>query len=119
MKRSYQCSQNLNESEKKDVENELNLGYLNLQDGMFEQAKQNFQLALSIDRKCADAFWGLMLEKYKIKNEDDLLSYPTKYKEAINSKECLKACQSANDEQKEIYKNLLERIAKIEEGENY
>lgn len=119
MKRRYQCSQNLSEEKKREIENELNLGYLNLQDEMFEQARQNFQLALSIDRNCADAFWGLMLERFKIKNEDDLFSYPTKYKNALNTKECQRACECANDEQKEIYKNLLERIAKIEDGENY
>ena len=119
MKRSYQCSQGLKEEEIIATQNELNLGYLNLQDEMFEQAKQNFQLALSIDRNCADAYWGLMLERFKIKNEDDLFSCPTKYKNALNTKECQRACECANDEQKEIYKSLLERIAKIEDGENY
>ena len=119
MKRRYQCSQGLSKDQILATQNELNLGYLNLQDEMFEQAKQHFQLALSIDRNCADAFWGLMLERFKIKNEDDLFSYPTKYKSALNTKECQKACECANDEQREIYKNLLERIAKIEDGEKY
>ena len=119
MKRSYQCSKGLSKDEIFATQNELNLGYLNLQDEMFEQAKQNFQLALSFDRNCADAYWGLMLEKFKIKDEDDLFSYPTRYRKVVETKEFKNAFEFANDQQKEIYKNLLDRIAKIEEGENY
>lgn len=39
MKRTYQTSKDLPESEVVKVLKELKLGYLNLSDGMFEQAK--------------------------------------------------------------------------------
>ena len=46
MKRSYQTSPDLNPEDKTKTMKELNLGYLNLSDEMFEQAKTNFLLAL-------------------------------------------------------------------------
>ena len=119
MKRTYQTSSNLPESEKVKVKNELKLGYLNLADGMFEQAKLNFDLALQYDDKCADAWWGLMLVKFQLKNEDELYSNPMTYKMAIYLPECEKALEVADENQKKIYEGLLERIRTINLGDNY
>ena len=56
--RLYQASKSAPEDRKLQVLKELRLGYLNLSEGMFEQARLNFLLALQYDSKCADAYWG-------------------------------------------------------------
>lgn len=119
MKRTYQTSVDLPESEKNKTLKELKLGYLNLSDGMFEQAKMNFLLAIQFDSKCADAYWGLMLVKFQLKNEDELYSNPVVFKSAIYLPECEKALQFAEENQKKKFEDLLERIYKINEGDNY
>ena len=119
MKRTYQTSKDLPESEVVKVLKELKPGYLNLSDGMFEQAKMNFLIALQFDSKCSDAYWGLMLVKFQITNEDELFANPVTYKSAIYLPECENALQLADETQKKIYDGLLERIYKINEGDNY
>lgn len=119
MKRTYKTSVDLAESEIPKTIKELKLGYLNLSDGMFEQAKMNFLLALQYDSKCADAYWGLMLVKFQLRNEDELYSNPVVYKSAVYLPECEKALQFASETQKKQYGDLLERIVKINEGDNY
>lgn len=119
MKRTYQTSADLPESEQVKTLNELKLGYLNLSDGMFEQAKVNFLLALQYDSKCADAYWGLMLVKFQIKNEDELYSNPNTYKSTVYLPEYEKAIEYAEENQRKKYEDLLDRIYKINEGDNY
>ena len=119
MKRQYQTSENVKEEDKNLVIKELKLGYMNLSEGLFEQARQNFLLASQIDQKCADAFWGLMLEKENIKDEDDLFENPVKYKEIVYTEYYDKAMMNANETQKACYNQILERINAINEGDNY
>ena len=119
MKRNYQVSSGLAEKDATKTLKELKLGYLNLSDGMFEQAKTNFLLTLQYDSKCADAYWGLMLVKFGLKNEDDLFANPVYYKSAIYLPEYEKALEFANETQKATYQSLLERIYKVNEGDNY
>lgn len=119
MKRRYVASENLDAETKARVEKELILGYLNLSEGFFDQAQTNFEVALKIDEKCADAWWGMMLSKFQISNENSLYDEPVKYKSVLLLTECQKALECANDAQKNIYADLLERINKINEGDNY
>ncbi|MBP3431966.1 MAG: hypothetical protein J6K39_03845 [Clostridia bacterium] len=119
MKRTYQTSQGLPAEVAERVLKELKLGYLNLTDGFFEQAKLNFLLAAQYDEKCADAYWGQMLVKFEMSNEDELFSNPVKYKSAIYLPECQKALELADETLRKKYDNLLERIYKINEGDNY
>ncbi len=119
MKRTYLTSKNVPEQNKESTLKELTLGYLNLKEGFFKQANMNFQLALELDPDCADAWWGLMLAKFEISNEDILYSEPVKYKSAIYLPECEKALALADEDQKKRYQDLLERIYKIKEGEQY
>jgi len=119
MKRTYQVSNDLREDVKERALKELKLGYLNLSEKMFDQAKINFLLTLQYDSKCADAYWGLMLEKFQLGNEDELYSNPVKYKEAIYLPECEQALQFAEKNQLKRFKNLLERIYAVNEGDNY
>ncbi len=119
MKRQYKTSAELPESEVAKTIRELKLGYLNLSDGMFEQAETNFLLVLQYDSKCADAYWGLMLVKFQLTNEDELYSNPVMYKSAIYLPECDKALTFAEDNQRKQFESILERIYKINEGDNY
>ncbi len=119
MKRTYQISSNLDKQISEKAQRELNLGYLNLSDECFEQAKMNFLLTLQYDNKCADAYWGLMLVKFSLSNEDELFSNPIKYKSAIHLPECEQALNNADEGLKNKYMSLLERIYKINEGDNY
>lgn len=119
MKRTYQTSGMLPESEVEKTLKELRLGYLNLSDGMFEQAKMNFLLALQFDSHCADAYWGLMLVKFQLTNEDELYLNPVTYKSAVYLPECQNALNFAEKTQRKQFDALLERIYKINEGDNY
>lgn len=119
MKRTYCPSSGLDKEKAEKVRKELSLGFLNLSDGFFEQAKMNFLLALNLDDKCADAYWGLMLEKCQIENEDWLYSSPVKYKAVVMLPEYEKALSLADEDLKNKYLDLLERIYKINEGDNY
>lgn len=119
MKREYRASQNISPEDKKKILNELKLGYLNLSDGAFEQAKLCFTIALQYDSRCADAYWGLMLVKFQIKNEDILESEPLTYKSATSLPECQKALEFAEEKQLAQFEGLLERIVKINQGDNY
>lgn len=119
MKRTYQVSRDLEKDVEKLALKELNLGYLNLSEKMFEQAELNFLLTLQFDSKCADAYWGLMLVKFQLSNEDELYSNPVKYKSAIFLPECEKALSFADATLKQKYKDLLERVYKINEGDKY
>ena len=119
MKREFKASQNLSNELRHEVENELKLGYINLEEGMFAQAKENFELVLSLDPVCAEGFWGKMLEKCQIQNENELLDKPTKYKNVIFLPECENALKYATNEQKKIYENLLENVKKINDSENF
>lgn len=111
--RMYQASKFVSEEMQLSVLKELRLGYLNLSEGMFEQARLNFLLALQYDSKCADAYWGLMLYKLKIKNENQLLDDPLAYKDVMSMTERQNAFTFGDDAQKKIYENLLEEINKI------
>ena len=117
--RVYSASEDLDENEKQKVLKELKLGYMNLSEEMFDQAKMNFMLALQYDSKCSDAYWGLMLEKCQIRSENDLFINPVKYKEVVFLNEYQHAMEFASDFQKKYYGELLERIYAINEGENY
>ncbi len=119
MKRSLFVSDNLSSVDEKRVLNELKLGYLNLEDEMFEQAKLNFQLVLQIDKKNADAYWGLMLVKFQLTSEELLFSDAATYKSAIYLPEYLKAMEFAQDRQSKIYEGLMQRIYEINQGDNY
>lgn len=119
MKRTYQTSAGLSEENAKRTMQELKLGYLNLNDGFFPQAEVNFKLALEFDKTCADAYWGLMLTKAQCKNEDDLYSNPVIYKGILFIPECKLALESAEKGLRKKYLDLLERITKINEGDNY
>lgn len=119
MKRTYQLSSNLSKEVEEKARKELELGYLNLSDEFFEQAKTNFLLTLQYDEKCADAYWGLMLVKFSLSNEDELYQNPVKFKSALYLPECEKALELADEDLKNKYLSLLERIQKINEGDNY
>ena len=117
--RVYSVSEDLDEVEKKKALKELKLGYMNLSEELFDQAKMDFVLALQYDSKCADAYWGLMLEKCQIRSENDLFINPVKYKEVVFLNEYQNAMKFASEFQKKYYAELLERIYAINEGENY
>lgn len=119
MKRTYHASQNVNEETAQRVERELKLGYINLEDGCFEQAKMNFTVALEWDKDCADAYWGLMLEKFQLKDEDELFTDPLAYKSAIYLPECQKALELADKNTANQYKWMLDKIYQINEGDKY
>ncbi len=115
MKRELKVSDGVGEN----VLKELKLGYINLADGFFDLAQTNFDLVILADPKCADAFWGLMLGKCHIRNEDVLLTNATLYKNVVFLKEYQNALIYADDDQKAIYNNLLSEIIKINSGEEY
>lgn len=119
MKRTYQISKKASPQTEQQARKELELGYLNLADGFFEQAGMNFQLTLQFDPDCADAYWGLMLIKLGLKNEDELFSDALKYKSAPFLPECQKALELADEDLKNKYRTLLERIESINEGDKY
>lgn len=119
MKRSLYVSENLSEEEKTQVMKELKLGYLNLEDELFEQAKLNFDLVLQIDSSNADAYWGLMLVKFQLRSEELLFSEAMTYKSAIYLPEYQKAMQYAQKKQKEIFESNMKRIYQINAGDNY
>ncbi len=119
MKRTYQISADVDPSVKERAEKELQLGYLNLSDGFFEQAEMNFNVTLSVDPNCADAYWGLMLIKLGLKNEDELFSDALKFRSAPFLPECEKALALADEGLKNKYNSLLERIYSINEGDKY
>lgn len=115
MKRELKVSDGVPES----VLKELKLGYINLADGFFDLAQTNFDLVILSDPKCADAFWGLMLSKCAIRNEDVLLTNATLYKNIVFLKEYQNALIYADEDQKLIYNNLLSEISKINSGEEF
>ncbi len=117
--RMYQASDSVKPERQPRVLKELRLGYLNLSEGMFEQARLNFLLALQYDSKCADAYWGLMLYKLKIKDEGELLKDPMAYKDIMTMAECQNAFTFGDDGQKKIYEDLLEGVNKIVMGNDY
>ncbi len=119
MKRQHVASDSLSQEEKTKVEKELKLGYLNLADGCFAQAELNFKVSLGMDERCADAWWGLALCKFQISNEDELFIQPVKFKSILFLPECQKALEYASESQKAIFDDLLERINKINQGDNY
>ncbi len=119
MKRSLFVSQSLSAEDKQRVQNELVLGYLNLEDEMFDLAKLNFDLVLQIDEQNADAYWGLMLAKFQLKSEELLFTEAATYKSLVYLPEYIKAMEYAQDTQKKIYEGLLKRIYEINEGDNY
>lgn len=118
MKRIYEASDSLSEEDKLKVEKELRLGYLNLGELFFDQAKLNFTLALEYDNTCADAYWGLMLCKYQAKSEDLLFENPVVYKDVVMLPEYEKAMMYASEEKRKLFDQILERIYAIVKGEN-
>lgn len=118
MKRRYEASENLKDEEKLKVEKELRLGYLNLSEMLFDQAKINFTLALQYDSACADAYWGLLLCKFQLKNEDLLFENPVAYKDVVFLSEYENAMRFASDEKRNVYNQILERIYAINQGDN-
>lgn len=119
MLRKYSVSASLPAQKAEQALKELKLGYLNLEDGYFAQAEQNFAIVLMIDENCADAHWGMMLAKLKLDNENKLFSQPVKYKNVLSLPECKKAFECADEGTKNKYNDLLERVLQINEGENY
>lgn len=119
MKRSLFISEELSANDAKKIEAELRLGYLNLEDQMFDQAKMNFDLALQIDNSCAEAYWGLLLVKFQLDSEEKLFIDAATYKSALYLPEYENALKYASEKQKKIYQGLLERIYKINEGDKY
>ena len=117
MKRELSVDKNCENSE--SVLNELKLGYINLEDGLFGLAQTNFDMVILADPTCADAYWGLMLCKYKIRREEALKSNATLYKDIVKLKEYDKAMENADETKKGIFKNLLSEILKLQQGENY
>ena len=106
----------------KDPENalrELKLGYINLEDGLFKNAEVDFDMVLLTDPECADAFWGLMLAKKKIRREEALKTNAVLYKDIVKLKEYDKAMEFADETKKALYKNLLSEIHKLNDGDNY
>lgn len=101
------------------VLNELKLGYINLEDGLFKLAETNFDMVILADPTCADAYWGLMLVKFKIRQEGALKSNATLYKDIVKLKEYEKAMENADETKKGIFKNLLSEIYKLQQGDNY
>lgn len=116
--RNYRASDGLAEEEKQKVVKELRLGYINLSEQLFEQAKVNFMLALQYDSACADAYWGLMLEKFQVRSEHELYDNPVTYKEAVYLPEYQNAMAFADEDQKKYYNEILERIYAINQGED-
>lgn len=119
MSRHYQASKSLSEEDQAKVLKELRLGFLNLSESMFEQARLNFSLALQYDSKCADAYWGLMLYKLRIADEGQLLKAPLKFKDVLKMAECQNAFTFGDDIQKKIYEDLLEGVNAIVTADNY
>ena len=119
MKRTYHASRKVSGERAQKVEKELKLGYINLEDGCFEQAKMNFLLVLEWDKDCADAYWGLMLEKFQLTNEDELFTNPVAYKSAIFLPECEKALALADKNTLNSFKSMLDKIYQINEGDKY
>lgn len=119
MKRSLFVTETLSEQDKTQVLKDLKLGYLNLEDEMFEQAKLNFQLALQLDSTNADAYWGLMLAKFQLNSEEKLFSDAMTYKSAVYLPEYQKAMEYAQTEQKKLFENTMKRINQINAGDNY
>lgn len=117
MKRELSVDKNCENSE--SVLNELKLGYINLEDGLFGLAQTNFDMVILADPTCADAYWGLMLCKYKIRREEVLKSNATLYKDIVKLKEYDKAMENADETKKGIFKNLLSEILKLQQGDNY
>lgn len=119
MLRTVYVSQDLPDDVKEKLKKELRLGFLNLSEGEFEAAKQNFQLSLEYDDKCAEAYWGLALGECEIKNESELYSNPNKFKDFLQLKNGQLAVGFASEEQKKFYMGLLEKIFQINEGNYY
>lgn len=116
MKRHFECSQNLSEDVKIKVEKELELGFLNLSEKFFEQAKMNFEVAKNIDKKCPDAFWGLMLVKVKAENEDFLYREPEKFRKVLKFRELKLAREFASENLRKKYDDLLQNIYLLEKN---
>lgn len=111
MNREYYASPNVtDEVIRQKVVDELNLGYFNLSDGLFEQAKLNFSLALQFDKRCSEAYWGLALCKLQIRDESVLNEKPSTYKNITGLSEYKKALDYATEKQKKVYKRLTEQI---------
>lgn len=119
MKRTLQTSSTCSQENKIAVEKELALGYFNLSDEMFDQAQMNFRLAIKLDPKCADAFWGLMLAKCQMKSEELLFTEPMKFKNVVFLEEYKKALELAEENQKKHFENLLTQIRQVNSGDEY
>lgn len=117
MKREYKVSKDCHNPE--STLKELKLGYINLSDGLFDLAQMNFDMVIHSDPYCADAFWGLILCKYQIRNEDVLLTNATAYKDLVYLKEYENAMLYADENQKANFESLLTEIKKINTGNDY
>ena len=105
--------------DKESTLKELKLGYLNLAGGLFGLAQTNFDMVILSDPENADAFWGLILCKCQIRNEQALKHNATLYKNIVYLKEYENALNYADETQKAIFENLTSEIKKINEGDNY
>lgn len=119
MRRTLQTSSLCAEENKDAAKKELALGYINLSDEMFDQALLNFHLATKLDPRCADAYWGLMLAKSKVRNEELLYSEPVKFKGVVYLEEYRKAMDFAEENQKKQFENLLTQINQVNSGDEY
>lgn len=102
-----------------DTLRELKLGYLNIKDGMFDLAQTNFDMVIISDKTCADAFWGLMLCKLQVRDENVFITDAEKYTKIFHLKEYQNAIKYANKEQKATYVNFIKDIPGYEMADDY
>ena len=78
-----------------------------LKDGDFFNAEIYFNRTLDTDPKCSQAYWGLLLCKYKSKNNTEFVSNAVYVRKELKSNtEFLNACDTATEEELAIYKKM-------------
>ena len=102
-----------------DTFRELKLGYLNVKEEMYDLAQTNFDLVIIADKTCADAFWGLMLCKLQVNDENVFVAEPDKYTSVFRLKEYQNAMKYATKEQKATYTNFIKDIPGYEMTAGY
>lgn len=78
-----------------------------LKDGDFFNAEIYFNKTLDADPKCSQAYWGLLLCKYRSKNNTEFVSNAVYVRKELKSNtEFLNACETATEEELAIYKKM-------------
>lgn len=85
----------------------LKRGYIYLEDGEFKEAMDCFNKSLDLDPEMSRAYWGLILSKYKCKNNDELVRLGKPFRELNEYK---KAARFADDSETEEYNAVLDGI---------